>query len=81
MRYKAPAIKADTKKIETYRNVWTSGVGPLGPVHRQPVYQDGSRDNKTVCGNWAGRATPPDIQDNRCPVCFRNPRPSERTSK
>lgn len=80
-RYKAPAIKVDAKKIETYRRVWTSAVGPLGPVHRLGVYADGSASERTVCGNWPGRATPPDIQDNLCPVCFRNPRPSERTSK
>lgn len=81
-RYKAPPLPKEPARVAvSHRFVYTSAVGPLGPVHRLAVFADGSSAGRTDCGNWPSRDdAPSDLPDNRCPVCFRiAPRPNERT--
>lgn len=73
--YRAPAVERWKPSVEGHRLVYTHGVGPLGPVHRQALLSTGAYEDRTVCGNWAGRPTPTtpvlDVEDDPCPVCFR----------
>lgn len=70
-----PAIEKLKPEVTGHRLVYTSAVGPLGPVHRQALLTDGSHAERTVCGNWPGRPTSTtpvlDVEDSPCPVCFR----------